>query len=75
MKHLASWLLRRCLLPIVNVLQAQSCLSLNVKSHTGVHKCFFHMSVGIRQTYQIAIKNCFGGRENEPECLLLVFCT
>lgn len=76
MKHLFSWLLRHCLLPVFTALHTQSHLSLNAKSHTGIRKCFFHVSVGIRQMYRTAIKEamCFRGRENGTKCLMLVFC-
>lgn len=75
MKHLFSWLLKHCLLPIFTALYTQSYFSLNAKSHTGIHKCFFHVPVGIRQMYTTAIKEptCFGGRENGTKCLMLVF--
>lgn len=41
MKHFFSWLLRHCLLPIFTAPYTQSYFSLNAKSHTGIHKCFF----------------------------------
>jgi len=76
MQHLFSWRLRRCLLPIFTALHTQSYLSLNAKSHTGIYKCFFHVSVGIRQMCRTVIKEdmCFGGRENGTKRLMLVFC-